>query len=188
MSAVTRRLLMIVAIGLALSACGSAGGEAVAVGSDSISRDELVGYSRALNVMTGQAGPGFTDSIAPGDSIRFGAEAWIFFSSTTQFLENTDMFVATAAERDAAEAFLQQIRSTSEDEFVRDFSPESPGYEDVVDFLVINDLGNGDRAVLVQGAELATGRRDLLDNVQVESRIGVWDPLSEMINLPGSSG
>ncbi len=198
MIGVIRRMILVVVAALVLSACGTptSAQDALVVGDRSASREDLSLFSLAV---------GYFDSRAPldllstadgrisGDLVRAGTSDAVLVLAYAQELENRGAGVEVPSDFD--DSRLAQLMTAQNDalasgqsvidipEEIKAMDPSSPGYELFETFLATIDALNAD-------PDLATEIREsesfsaLLDDVELESRIGVWDPATGQVFAP----
>ncbi len=198
MSGVIRRMVVVVVAALVLGACGTSTSaqDALVVGDRSASREDLsifsvtVGYfdSRApLELLSTESGR------VSGDLVRAGTSDAVLVLAYAQELENRGSAVEVptnfdesrlatllTAQSDALASGQTQVDIPEE---VMAIDSSSPGYELFETFLATIDALNADPAL---GAEIRDSESfaELLEGVELESRIGVWDPATGQIFAP----
>lgn len=167
MMPVPRRVVPVVfvMVMLALGACAGADRSVASVGDETISRDELLNYSSVFQQID-------LTATHPAPALRAAAQAWIQDAATVQALSSNGIELEDA-QRLQAEQLLQQAIEAGE---VLPVTPSSAGYEYIVRRAwLLGEPRAGDPAVQDAVIQL------LLDDVEVSSRLGRWNPATLQI-------
>lgn len=182
MLSVIRRLGVLVVLVFVLAGCAGAERAAVTVGDRSMSREDLMGFTRLDQEIS--QGASEVQSTVDAQRLRSNAQVIIEQYAQLEALEDVGV-VATAAEREAAAQRLKSIIDTQRQaaangevapvsEFVAGYAPSSPGYEFVIDLfsMELAIASNPDLTPLIRTEDVAA----YFESASVESRIGIWDP------------
>ena len=180
---VIRRLILVLIAAVGLSACGTQTGPeaAVVVGDVAVSREDIVGYAVAQGQLQGAPAELFAvdGGVASGDLVRFGAGESALLLAYQQAFEEAGAELDAAAELEAE----QQLKLALDQVGLVGVTPESPGYDLMVLRVWISGLVVADEALTAEVLQSEVFA-DLISGVEIESRIGEWDPETGQVFAP----
>ncbi|MGI9607377.1 MAG: hypothetical protein ACR2P0_14670 [Acidimicrobiales bacterium] len=171
MNSVIRRLAPVLLATLALSACG-AGGEpdALAVGELSISRSGL----NELRVSLQQIDPDGPDLPVTlnADQVRLDGAIWIVNAAQTQYLSTLGIDMSESDESVASQTLEEAIANGG----LGPLSRSSEAWAALVRNVWLTSVQNN-----FDNPESQAAIDVLLNEADVDSRLGVWDPVDRVI-------
>lgn len=180
MRTVIRRSMFLVALSIAVSACGGLDAEdAFRTDSGSVTFDQLVDFSATLIEPSTQGG-----ATADANTLRTAGALWVTTAAEVQALGENGVSMSDAESLDTE----QQLQIAISNNQVGPIDPSSPAYGAVVEFAwtrldpeaanaLQTDADVRDRVITL-----------LLGDVDAASRFGSWDPTAFQFVGPSAAG